>query len=69
MVVLDLLLDSWAWLEVFRKGPKANTCLTHINKATQLYTTVVNVLKDYINNFIEDIEIRDEVQTESSVEN
>lgn len=34
----------------------------------ELNSTVVNVLKDYINNFIEDIEIRKEIKKENTVE-
>ena len=37
-----LVLDSWTWLEIFLKGPKAKTVLKCISEADEVLTTAAN---------------------------
>lgn len=40
---MKILLDSWAWLEILRAGPKAEEVKKEISKASEIYTTVLNI--------------------------
>lgn len=42
---MKLLVDSWAWVELFRSGPKAEQCAEALSASSGVYTTVINVFE------------------------
>ncbi|MBI2445296.1 type II toxin-antitoxin system VapC family toxin [Candidatus Micrarchaeota archaeon] len=42
---MTLLVDSWAWLEVFKKGPKATLVTQQLKKSESVFVSAVSVFE------------------------